>query len=265
MLPNFFLLDLRSSLWAFALFGLFAFVPGYAVGWTADFIGFRHRTAVTRLVLSVPVSIGVSPLLAYLTSRFGSIALTWFAFGVLWLVFLAVLAVLSLRSSARQHMLRRFIALVFLSFLTVAILLSGAFLGFLASTGVPMTGGSGARVFQPSNVGQVQRTYRTEFGTMTVDLRQVHFSPATTSVTASVAVGILTVDVPADAIVYLKTHVGAGRVQYIGNPNPYGYTTQPFKSIPSSLKTLASQERAPHLDLNVEVGVGQIDIQRGNG
>jgi len=31
------------------------------------------------------------------------------------------------------------------------------------------------------------------------------------------------------------------------------------------LKTLASQERAPHLDLNVEVGVGQIDIQRGNG
>ena len=83
--------------------------------------------------------------------------------------------------------------------------------------------------------------------------------------TASVAVGILTVDVPADAIVYLKTHVGAGRVQYIGNPNRYGYTTQPFKSIPSSLKTLASQERAPHLDLNVEVGVGQIDIQRGNG
>lgn len=186
-------------------------------------------------------------------------------FGVLWLVFLAVLAVLSLRSSARQHMLRRFIALVFLSFLTVAIVLSGAFLGFLASTGVPMTGGSGARVFQPSNVGQVQRTYRTEFGTMTVDLRQVHFSPATTSVTASVAVGILTVDVPADAIVYLKTHVGAGRVQYIGNPNPYGYTTQPFKSIPASLKTLASQERAPHLDLDVEVGVGQIDIQRGNG
>jgi hypothetical protein len=91
MLPNFFLLDLRSSLWAFALFGLFAFVPGYAVGWTADFIGFRHRTAVTRLVLSVPVSIGVSPLLAYLTSRFGSIALTWFAFGVLWLVFVIIL------------------------------------------------------------------------------------------------------------------------------------------------------------------------------
>ena len=42
MLRNFFLLDLWSSLWAFVLFGLFALVPGYAVGWTADLIGFRR-------------------------------------------------------------------------------------------------------------------------------------------------------------------------------------------------------------------------------
>jgi hypothetical protein len=157
-------------------------------------------------------------------------------------------------------MLRRFIALVFLSILTILILLSGAFLGFLASTGVPMTGGSGARDFQPSNVGQVQHSYRTEFGAMTVDLRQVHFSPTITSVSASVAAGVLTVDVPANAIVYLKTHIGAGTVEYFGQ---YGYDTQPFSAIPSSLKTLASQERAPHLNLDVQVGVGQIEIRRG--
>ena len=181
-------------------------------------------------------------------------------FGALWLIFLAVLAVLSLRSSARQHMLRRFIALVFLSFLTIIILASGAFLGFLASTGVPMTGGSGERVFQPSNVSQVQRSYRTEFGTMTVDLRQVHFSSTTTSVSASVAVGTLTVDVPANAIVYLKTHIGAGPVEYLGQ---FGYDTQPFRAIPPSLKTVASQERAPHLNLDVQVGAGQLVIRRG--
>jgi phage shock protein PspC (stress-responsive transcriptional regulator) len=181
-------------------------------------------------------------------------------FGLLWLAFLVVLAVLSLRSTARQHMLRRFIALVFLSFMTVLILLSGAFLGFLASTGVPLTGGSGARVIQPSTLGQVQRTYRTEFGSMTVDLRQVHFSSTTTSVTASVAVGVLTVEVPANAIVYLKTHIGLGPVQYVGR---YGYDEQPFTAIPSSLKTLASQQRAPHLILDAEVGVGQIVVQRG--
>jgi phage shock protein C len=182
-------------------------------------------------------------------------------FGVLWLVFLAVLAVLSLRSSARQHMLRRFIALVFLSILTVMILVSAAFLGFLAATGVPMTGGSGERVFQPSNVGQVQPTYRTEFGTMTVDLRQVHFSSTTTSVSASVAVGVLTVDVPANAIVYLKTHIGAGKIQYLGR---FGGDNVPFSAIPASLKTPASQEHAPHLNLDIQVGAGQINIQRGN-
>jgi phage shock protein PspC (stress-responsive transcriptional regulator) len=181
-------------------------------------------------------------------------------FAWLWLIFLIVLATLSLRSSARQHMLRRFIALVFLSFMTVLILASGAFLGFLASTGVPMTGGSGVRVIQPSSEGQVQRTYRTMFGSLTVDLRQVHFSSATTTVTASVAVGVLKVEVPANAIVYLKTRIGIGPVEYIGQ---FGYDEQPFTAIPSSLKTLASQQRAPHLVLDAEVGVGQIDVQRG--
>jgi len=44
MVRNFFLLDLGSSLWAFLLFGLFGFVPGYAVGWMADLIGFRGAT-----------------------------------------------------------------------------------------------------------------------------------------------------------------------------------------------------------------------------
>jgi phage shock protein PspC (stress-responsive transcriptional regulator)/predicted membrane protein len=183
------------------------------------------------------------------------------SFGVFWLILLAVLAVLSLRSSARQHMLRRFLALVFLSFLTVFILFAAAAGGFLAATGVPLTGGSGTRIIQPSNEGQVQRTYHLEFGSMTVDLRQVHFSPATTSVSASVAVGVLTIDVPADAIVYLKTHIGAGTIEYF---HSYGYDTQPFSAIPASLTTLASQQRAPHLNLDVQVGAGQINIRRGS-
>jgi hypothetical protein len=144
--------------------------------------------------------------------------------------------------------------------LTVVILLSGAFLGFIASTGVPMTGGSGARIFQPSNVAQVQSSYRTEFGAMTVDLREAHFTSATKSVAASVAVGILNVDVPANAIVYLKTHIGAGNVQYLSRCYD---DQQPFSAVPPSLKTAASQAAAPHLNLNVQVGVGQINIRRG--
>jgi phage shock protein PspC (stress-responsive transcriptional regulator) len=186
-------------------------------------------------------------------------------FAALWLAFLFVLAVLSLRSSARQHMLRRFIALVFVSFITVIILLSGAVLGFLASTGVPLTGGSGARSIQPSSLGQVQRTYRTEFGALTVDLRQVRFTSSPTSVTASVAVGLLTVEVPADAIVYLKTHIGIGPVDENGPVEYNGqfYQEQAWTAIPSSLKTVASQQSAPHLIVNAQVGVGRIEIERG--
>jgi len=90
MLRNFFLLDLCSSSWAFVLSGLFWFVPGYAVGWMADLVDFRRRALTTRLALSVPLSIGVAPLLAYLTWRLGSNALTWCAFGLLWLTFAAI-------------------------------------------------------------------------------------------------------------------------------------------------------------------------------
>jgi hypothetical protein len=84
---HFSLTDLCSSSWAFLLFGLFALAPGYAVGWLADLVDFRRRTPATRLVLSIPLSIGIAPLLAYLTARFTPMALTWCVFGLLWAVF----------------------------------------------------------------------------------------------------------------------------------------------------------------------------------
>jgi phage shock protein C len=180
-------------------------------------------------------------------------------FAWLWLVFLFVLAVLSLRSSARQHMLRRLIALVFLAILTFFILTTGAALGFLASTGVPMTGGSGARVVQPTNAGQVQSTYRTEFGTLIVDLRQVHFPMGTRTITASVTAGILTIDLPSNAIVYLKTKVGIGHVEYDVRSGP---TSQPFSAVPPSLNTAARQRNAPHLVIDAQVGAGEIYFRR---
>jgi phage shock protein C len=214
----------------------------------------------TRL-LSYVLLAGVVVAVVIVVSTLGAAPRIGSGFGLLWLVVLAVLAILSLRSSARQHMLRRFIALVFLSFLTVAILISGAFLGFLAATGVPLSGGSGERIDQPSTLSEVQHSYRTEFGAMTVDLRQVRFSSTPTSVSASVAAGVLTVDVPSNAVVYLKTHIGLGNIDYIGR---LGYSVGPFNPIPSNLTTAASQRNAPHLTLDVQVGVGQIILRRGS-
>jgi phage shock protein PspC (stress-responsive transcriptional regulator) len=215
----------------------------------------------TRL-LSYVLLAGVVVAVVIVVATLGATPKVGGGFGALWLVFLAVLAIMSLRSSARQHMLRRFLALVFLSILTVLILISGAFLSFLAATGVPMTGGSGQRIEQPSTLAEVQHTYRTEFGAMSVDLRQVHFGSTPTSVSASVAAGVLTVDVPSDAIVYLKTHIGIGNIEYVGR---LGYSIGPFNPIPSNLTTAASQRNAPHLTLDVQVGIGQIVLERGYG
>ncbi|MEO9181607.1 MAG: PspC domain-containing protein, partial [Acidimicrobiales bacterium] len=197
----------------------------------------------TRLLSYVALA-GVVVAVIIVLSTFNNRPRVGNGFAWLWLVFLVVLAVLSLRSSARQHMLRRFIALVFLVFLTFFILLIGAALGFLASTGVPMTGGTGERVVQPANAAQVQSIYRTEFGTMVVDLRQVHFPPGTRTIGASVTAGLLSIDLPSNAIVYLKTKVGIGHVEYNVQSGP---TSQPFPAIPPSLNTAASQKNAPRL------------------
>jgi phage shock protein PspC (stress-responsive transcriptional regulator) len=225
-----------------------------------DELGDAAPTSNLRLLRYVLLA-GVVVVAVIVLSTLGGAPRVGNGFGVLWLIFLIVLAILSLRSTARQHMLRRFIALVFLTGMTVFILMVGAFLGFLASTGVPMHGGSGARVDQPATLEQVQNSYETEFGTMTVDLRQVRFTPTPTSISASVAVGILRVDIPANAIVYLKTHIGAGTVTYVGQD---GYQIPPFSAVPASLKTAAEQARAPHLTLNVQVGAGQIILERGS-
>jgi phage shock protein C len=208
---------------------------------------------------------GVVVVAVIVLSTIGGVPRLGGGFGILWLIFLMVLAVLSLRSTARQHMLRRFIALVFLTGMTIFILVMGAFLGFIASTGVPMHGGTGARLVQPTTIAQVQRTYRIEFGSLTVDLRQVPFAHTSTSISASVASGILRVDLPANAVVYLKTHIGLGPVTYNTYIGHGEWINGSFSAVPPSVKTAAQQKNAPHIILNVEVGVGTIVLQRAGG
>ncbi len=53
----------------FALFP-FVFAPGYVVGWALDVFEFRQRRPVLRLILAVPLSIAICPMLSYLLARF---------------------------------------------------------------------------------------------------------------------------------------------------------------------------------------------------
>jgi len=169
--------------------------------------------------------------------------------GTTWLIFLVILAVLSFRGPRRRFTLGRLMSGFFLVVISLLILAGGGFLGFLAMTGVPISGGVGDNVYSPTSIAQVRNVYRTAFGTMTVDLRQVSFAGHTVSVTASVAAGNLTIEVPPGVVVDVTAHSGVQDIQY-----PQG-----FKSFDVAPKPGTHQS---FLRLQASVGVGQIQLIR---
>ncbi len=89
VVSNFTVADLIGIAGAFLLFPLFTLVPGYVCGWLVDAFGFRGRSLLARLAISVPLSIGVSPILAYLSWHW-SILAVWVVFGATWVGFLGL-------------------------------------------------------------------------------------------------------------------------------------------------------------------------------
>ena len=182
---------------------------------------------------------------------------------VVWILFLIALAIVGLRAPARQLSFARVVATFSLIVVSALILVSGVFLGILGFSGVPLSGGSGLRVWQPTSLTQVQHQYRTEFGSATVDLRAVGFPVSGYVVRASVGAGSLFIKVPSNVIVNLKTHVGIGSVTYPLFYNNNGrLISRPFSIIPPTLTTEASRAAAPHLTVDAQVGIGDIWITR---
>jgi phage shock protein C len=170
------------------------------------------------------------------------------AFSLLWLVFLVVLAVIALFSPARRLTFRRFVALAFLGFISLLIVISGAMLLALQVIGVPLQGGSGARQWSPTTQSEVQRYYHGAFGAMNVDLSHVSFK-GTTTVNATEGVGKLLVEVPTGITIDLRTHVGIGNIN-----NSSNYVINP--------SNIVVRPGAANLILNLQVGIGQIDLVR---
>ncbi len=180
---------------------------------------------------------------------------------LVWVLFLVVLAFVALRGSSRRVSLGRIVAVFFISLLTLVILTAGGLLTYLATTGVPLTGGTGERSWTPTSLATTGHTYRTEFGSSLIDLREVRFPASGFRVYASVAIGNLTIDVPNNAVVDLHTHVGAGSA-FFGQMTNYGWQPVPFIGVPANL-TGAQIARAPHLWISAQVGIGHLNILRG--
>ena len=119
----------------------------------------------------------------------------------------------------------------------------------------PVEGGSGAKTWSPTSVAQVQRNYHGAYGTSTIDLAAVPFTSGTWTINATQGVGVLTIDVPRDAVVSIRSHVGIGNVDT--------YTLDEFHISPlASRSSTVPVKDAPHLDLNLQAGIGQINVVR---
>jgi len=90
MPTNFMFADLGGSLAAFCIWTLFALAPGYAAGWWLNLMEFRRQTPLVRITLSVPLSLALFPVLAYLAARYGSMTAVWILYGTCWISFAAV-------------------------------------------------------------------------------------------------------------------------------------------------------------------------------
>ena len=176
------------------------------------------------------------------------------AFSLLWLVFLIVLAVIALFSPARRLTFRRFVALAFLGFISLLIVLSGGILLALQVIGVPVQGGSGARQWSPTTESEVQHHYHHgAFGLSTIDLSPASRSRVPPTVSATEGIGQLVVDVPASLTLDLRTHVGIWNVN--NNTEDNGFI-QPGAVI---------HKTGANLVLNLQVGIGHIQIVHISG
>jgi len=175
--------------------------------------------------------------------------------GLGWVLVLFGVVVVALRRPTRVPTLGRILLVVALIVISLVILVTGAFFGAVATTGVPLTGGIGQRIVQPTSPAQLQTTYRLAIGNMTVDLTRVPFGSAPRTVTASVGVGVLVIDVPPGAVVDVRAQSSIGSVSY-------GDSGQASFETPTGPTTIFGAPR-PQLVVDARVGIGQVRLERG--
>ena len=145
---------------------------------------------------------------------------------------------------------RRVGGLVFLGLALLA-----AFAG-AAATPVSISSGIGEKVERPLAAGSVDRSYELGVGELDLDLTAVSFPSGTTSIDASVGVGQLLITVPANVALEIDAETGVGDVNVLGERDD-GVNADVRRSVPGSTPA------APVLEIEADVGFGEIVVQRG--
>ncbi|MDE3082828.1 MAG: PspC domain-containing protein [Acidobacteriota bacterium] len=177
------------------------------------------------------------------------------AIAVLWIALLAALAFLAIRSSGGRS-LRRILFRFLFGVVSLGVLTAAAVALYVVTSGVPLRGGTGERLWQPTSLAQTDHRYALAVGRSVVDLSSVTFPTRGYDVTATVGVGMLEVVVPNRVVVDLRTHVGIGAVSF----PTVGYSNGGFVEVPSGVDA----RTAGHLILDAQVGIGQVVVERAN-
>src|SRR5262245_24335686 len=79
--------DAIGNLVATIAFPLILVIPGYVLAWASDVLDFRSLRPGWRFVISVPISVSVCPILAYLIDLVAGRSCIWLSAAVCWVIF----------------------------------------------------------------------------------------------------------------------------------------------------------------------------------
>ena len=123
---------------------------------------------------------------------------------------------------------------------------------------VPYKGGVGDRHWTPRTLEQVQSNYRLAVGDAELDLSKVDFTGvARQRVQVRQGVGDLTITVPSDVVVRIKTHVHGGDLIVPGERSIHGSDLRRLTTLPSG-----SPAGSAVLVVDAELGVGTLEVDR---
>ena len=130
-------------------------------------------------------------------------------------------------------------------------------LAIVAAADIDVKGGAGERHYRPASANEIQPDYRLGMGELDVDLRDVTLPAGTTTTNVKVGVGHAVVRVPENACVTSDVQIGVGHAQVLNRPASDGV------DIAFALAGATASD-APRLHLNADIGIGALEVVRGN-
>jgi predicted membrane protein len=119
---------------------------------------------------------------------------------------------------------------------------------------VPITGGVGDQRATPSALADLHDQYHLGIGELRLDLSHLNFDRGTVhAVKATVGIGHVLVTLPRNATAELHGHAGLGEVRFLGQHNG-------GIRIDRDTTLSAGGESPPRIVLDVEVGIGQVEV-----